>query len=119
MREITLFIGIGVACLVGLVICGQIGRSYAEEWDNPLFALVVLPVAAAGAFIGGFLFPGHSWRWGLAPWWLQFVYMFGQRGPGNIWPIAIVFWALALLPFVALAKLGGVVKGMRKIEDKG
>ena len=31
---------------------------------------------------------------------MQHVYVLGRsRGPGNIWPIAIVFWVLCLLPF--------------------
>jgi hypothetical protein len=37
-----------------------------------------------------------------------------RHGPGNIWPIAIVFWVLALLPFVGLAKLGASVSGYGK-----
>jgi hypothetical protein len=45
---------------------------------------------------------------------MQHVFMMWRHGPGNIWPIAIVFWALALLPFVALAKLGTSISGYKK-----
>ena len=109
--EVLLFLGIGVACLVALVLGTQISGSYAEEWDTPLFLRVVLPLAALGAFGGGLLFPGHSWRWALAPWWMQFVYMLWRHGPGNIWPIALVFWVLAILLFAGLARLGTSVSG--------
>jgi hypothetical protein len=100
--------------LAVLIVIGKMSTTVAEEWDTHLFYRFLLPVAGAGAFLGGYLFPGHSWRWGVAPWWMQHVYMMWRHGPGNIWPIAIVFWALALLPFVALAKLGTSISGYKK-----
>jgi hypothetical protein len=90
--EIVLFLGIGMACLVALALGTQISGSNVEEWDTPLFFRMVLPLAAIGTFIGGMLFPGHSWRWAVAPWWTQLLYMLWRRGPGNIWPIATLFW---------------------------
>jgi hypothetical protein len=112
--EIVFFLGTGVVCLAILILVGKMSGTDVEEWDTPLFSRVLLPLAAASAFFGGFLFPGHSWRWGVAPWWMQHVYMLWRHGPGNIWPIAIVFWALALLPFVGLARLGASISGYRK-----
>jgi hypothetical protein len=112
--EIVVFFGIGVVCLGVLILIGKMSESVAEEWDTHLFSRVLLPLAATSAFSGGFFFPGHSWRWGVAPWWMQHVYMLLLHGPGNIWPIAIVFWVLALLPFVGLAKLGASLSGYGK-----
>ena len=103
--EIMLFLGIGAACSIALVVGGYISGPNVEEWDTPFFFRVVLPLAAAGTFAGGFLFPGHSWRWAVSPWWMQFVYMLWRHGPGNIWPIALVFWVVAVLPFVGLARI--------------
>jgi hypothetical protein len=118
--EIVFFLGVGVVCLAVLTVIGKMSTPGMEEWDTPLFLQLLLPIAAIGAFLGGFLFPGHSWRWGVAPWWMQYVYMLWRHGPGNIWPIAIVFWALAFLPFVALAKLGASISGYtkRKASDR-
>ena len=73
--EIAFFLGTGVVCLAILILVGKTSGTDVEEWDTPLFPRLLLPVAAANAFFGGFLFPGHSWRWGLAPWWMQHVYM--------------------------------------------
>ena len=112
--EVVFFLGVGVVCLAVLIVIGKMSTTGSEEWDAPLFFQFLLPVAATGAFPGGFLFPGHSWRWGVAPWWMQHVYMLWRHGPGNIWPIAILFWVLALLPFVALAKLAAIIAGYRK-----
>jgi hypothetical protein len=100
--------------LAVLIVIGRVSTPGVEEWDTPLFFQFLLPIASMAAFLGGFLFPGHSWRWGLAPWWMQHVYMLWRYGPGNIWPIAIVFWLLVLLPFVGLAKLGASLSGYRK-----
>jgi hypothetical protein len=107
--ETVFFVGSGLFGLVALILIGQMNGTTAEEWDTALFWRVVLPIAEGSAFLGGVLFPGHSWRWGLAPWWMQHVYMLWQHGPGNIWPIAIIFWALLLLPFVGLARLGASI----------
>jgi hypothetical protein len=65
------------------------------------FSAVISVLAIRGA---------GEWRHG----WMQHVYMMWRHGPGNIWPIAIVFWALALLPFVALAKLATSISGYKK-----
>jgi hypothetical protein len=108
------FLGIGVVCLAILILIGKTGGANVEEWDRPLYFRVALPIAAASAFFGGFLFPGHAWRWGMAPWWMQDVYMLWRHGLGNIWPIAIVFWVVALLPFVGLAKLASTLSGYAK-----
>jgi hypothetical protein len=106
LPEILLFLGIGAACLVALVAGAHISGSNVEEWDTPLFFQMVLPLAAIGTFSGGLLFPGHSWRWAVAPWWMQLVYMVWRHGPGNLWPIALVFWVVAILLFVGLARVG-------------
>jgi hypothetical protein len=112
--ETVFFVGSGVICLVSLILIGQANGTTVEEWDTPLLWRVLLPLAAGSAFLGGFLFPGHSWRWGLAPWWMQHVYMLWRHGPGNIWPIAIIFWLLFLLPFVGLARLGATISRRAK-----
>jgi hypothetical protein len=112
--EIALFVGIGVVCLIALILVGRASPPGREEWDSELFKWLVLPFAAVSSFICGSMYPRHSWRWALAPWWLQFVYMLIIHGPGNIWPIAIVFWGLMLLPFVALAKLGEKIAERRR-----
>ena len=104
--EILLFLGIGAGCLAALVMGGYINGSNVEEWDTPFFFRVVLPLAAFGTFAGGLLFPGHSWRWAVAPWWMQLVYMVWLDGPGNLWPIALVFWMAVIVMFVGLARIG-------------
>jgi hypothetical protein len=38
---------------------------------------------------------------------MQHAYMqWRQPGPGNIWPIALVFWFLVIVLFVSLARIG-------------
>ena len=61
--EVVFFLGVGVVCLAVLIVIGKMSTTGSEEWDAPLFFQFLLPVAATGAFPGGFLFPGHSWRW--------------------------------------------------------
>ena len=119
-HEIVFFLGVGAVCLAVLVLSGKFSSPEVDEWHTPLFFRLVVPLAALGTFFGGFLFPGHSWRWGLAPWWMQHVYVLCSRGPGNIWPIAIIFWVLFLLPFVGLAKLGTTLSeyGKKKTSNR-
>ena len=117
--EIALFVGIGVVSLSIVVLSGRISGAGVEEWDTPFFFRIQLPFAAIAAVFGGFMFPGHAWRWGLAPWWMQHVYMVWQHGLGNIWPIALVFWVVVLLPFVGLAALGGGMSSHIKRKASG
>jgi hypothetical protein len=92
--------------LIALVVGGYLSGPNVEEWDTPLFFRAALPLAAIGTFAGGLSFPGHSWRWAVAPWWMQFVYMLWRRGPGNLWPIALLFWMVVIVLFVGLARIG-------------
>ncbi len=87
--EIVFFLSVGVVCLAVLIVIGKMSATGLEKWDTPLFAQLLLPIAAAGAFFGGFLFPGHSWRWGVAPWWMQHVYMLWDTGRETSGPLPL------------------------------
>jgi hypothetical protein len=57
------------------------------------------------AFACGFFRPEKPWRWGIAPFVGQLVWMLAQ-GAGNLLPLGVVMFGILSLPAIAAAKFG-------------
>lgn len=90
--------------LVWIVVSAVSGRR--EAWDSSWYFLVGYPLICAVALALGYLAPVRSWRWGLAPFVGQFVWLLLTQGPGNLLPLGIIVFGVIALPAVIAARIG-------------
>jgi hypothetical protein len=87
------------------------GRS--EAWDSGLYFAVGLPVVCLMSLVFGYFWPSRSWRWGVAPFVGQFLWMLVSQGPGNLLPLGMAVFAVFCLPAVFLARVGASIATRR------
>ncbi len=80
-----------------------------EAWDSGLYFSVGIPVVCLISLVFGFLEPSRSWRWGVAPFMGQFVWMLVANGPGNLLPLGVVVFGVLSLPSMLTARIGAYV----------
>ena len=88
------------------------GRS--EAWDSGLYFSVGMPVVCLMSMAFAYFQPSRSWRWGVAPFVGQFLWMLFSQGPGNLLPLGIAVFALFCLPAVFLARIGASIATRRE-----
>jgi hypothetical protein len=77
-----------------------------EPWDAASYWWGAYPAAIAVSAGLGYRWPVKPWRWPLALFEAQLVAMWLRAGePGNLWPLAMVLFAVIALPGVAVAAL--------------
>lgn len=105
----------GVAVLSGvlvwIVVSAVSGRS--EAWDSHWYFSVGYPFICAVSMALGYLAPARSWRWGLAPFAGQFLWLLLTQGPGNLLPLGIIAFSVVSLPAVVAARVGAYVANRR------
>jgi len=93
--------------LVWIVVSAVSGRN--EAWDSSWYFLAGYPVICAVSLALGYFAPERSWRWGLAPFVGQFVWLLLTQGPGNLLPLGIIVFGVISLPAVIAARIGAYV----------
>lgn len=102
--------------LVWIVVSAASGRR--EAWDAPAYFSLGYPLVCALSLALGYLAPARSWRWGLAPFAGQFVWLLLTQGPGNLLPLGIVAFGVISLPAVLAARVGAYF-GRKRPESSG
>jgi hypothetical protein len=100
---------LGIA--VWIAVSALSGRR--EAWDSAWYFSVGMPILCAGSMILAFCEPGRSWRWGVAPFAGQFVWMLVSEGPGNLLPLGIVAFGIFSLPAILAARAGAFLANKR------
>lgn len=98
----------GSAVLVGIAVWIGVsslsGRK--EAWDSDSFFRIGMPVVCVASAVLGFLEPNKPWRWGVAPFVGQFVWMLLTQGPGNLLPLGVVVFGILSVPPIVTARMG-------------
>ena len=92
---------------VWAVIALASGR--AEAWDSGLYFSLGMPAVCLMSMAFGYFEPSRSWRWGIAPFVGQFVWMLLSQGPGNLLPLGMAVFAVLCLPAVLFARIGASI----------
>ena len=86
------------ALAAGLAVCGGViwgslaaasGRT--EAWDTGLYFSIAMPALCLLAFACGFLRPERPWRWGVAPFVGQLVWMLVAQRAGSLLPLGVEY----------------------------
>ena len=102
-----------LALYLVLAVCGGIiwgliaaatGRS--EAWDTGLYFSAGIPAVCILSFALGFFRPQRAWRWGVAPFAGQFVWMLVAQGAGNLLPLGIIMFGVLSIPAIFTAQIG-------------
>ena len=110
------FISVMAGVLVWIVVSALSGRR--EAWDSSWYFSVGNPVICLISLVMGFLVPKQSWRWGVAPFVGQFVWLLLSQGPGNLLPLGIIAFAVVSVPAVVAAKVGACFGSRRLLRDE-
>ena len=100
--------------LVWIVVSKVSGRR--EAWDSSLYFSVGYPVICLLSLALGYFAPAQSWRWGVAPFAGQFVWLLLSQGPGNLLPLGIFAFAVISVPAIVAAKIGAYFGSRRNLE---
>jgi hypothetical protein len=97
-----LAIGLGIA--LWLLASAVTGRR--EPWDSSLYWQLVYPLSLLGAMAVAWAHPARAWRWPFAVFLGQFLGVWLRNGEvGNLWPLAMAWFAMLAAPGVPLAVL--------------
>ena len=97
-------IAVLTAALVWIVISVVSGSR--EAWDSSWYFSVGYPLICVVSLTLGYFAPIQTWRWGVAPFVGQFVWMLISQGVGNLMPLGIIVFGVMSLPAVIAAKVG-------------
>ena len=97
--------------LVWVVVSAVSGRR--EAWDSHWYFSVGYPLICAVSMALGYLVPARSWRWGLAPFAGQFLWLLLTQGPGNLLPLGVIAFGVVSLPAVVAARIGAYFANRR------
>jgi hypothetical protein len=81
----------------------------AEAWDSPLYFSVGIPAGCLISMAFAFFEPERAWRWGVAPFVGQFLWMLVSKGPGNLLPLGIVAFGVLSIPSIIAAWVGASI----------
>ena len=84
--------------LVWIVISTVSGRK--EAWDSSWYFSVGYPLICVVSLVLGYFAPVRTWRWGVAPFVGQFVWLLLSQGLGNLMPLGIIAFGVVSLPAV-------------------
>jgi len=90
--------------LVWIGISTATGRK--EAWDSSWYFSIGIPVMCVVSMLLAFLAPIRSWRWGLAPFVGQFLWMLLSQGAGNLLPLGVVVFGVLSVPSILTARVG-------------
>jgi hypothetical protein len=90
--------------LVWVAVASLSGRR--EAWDSSWYFSAGYPFICAVSAVLGFLAPVRSWRWGLAPFAGQFLWLLLTQGPGNLLPLGVIAFAVISVPALIAARIG-------------
>ncbi len=90
--------------LVWIAVSAAAGRR--EAWDSTWYFSVGIPFLCLVSMLLGFLAPDRSWRWGVAPFAGQFLWMLLTQGPGNLLPQGVVMFGVLSVPSIFTARAG-------------
>jgi hypothetical protein len=97
---------IAVATGIALWLICHLLTSKREPWDSSIYWIVAYPAATAVAVFLALRYPRRSWLWAILIFESQLVAQWVVSGEvGNLWPIAMVFFAVVSLPAGALATI--------------
>jgi hypothetical protein len=97
---------IAVATGIALWLICHLLSSAREPWDSSVYWIVVYPAATAVAVFLALRYPHGSWLRAILIFESQLVAQWVVSGEvGNLWPIAMVFFAVVSLPAGALATI--------------
>jgi hypothetical protein len=97
-----------LALALGIVLwfLALLGTGQREPWDSPVYWQLAYPLALLGGAGLGWAFPLKAWRWPFAVFLGQFLGAWLRNGEiGNLWPLALGWFAILALPGVPLAWL--------------
>ena len=104
-----------VLALCGGIIWGLItaatGRR--EAWDTGLYFSAGIPAVCILSFACGFFRPERPWRWGVAPFAGQFLWMLIAQGAGNLLPLGVIMFGVLSIPAIVTAKVGARIATRR------
>ena len=111
-RDYWLYLAAAIGgAAIWIVIAQASGRT--EAWDSGLYFWLGMPAVCALSLGFAFFEPSRPWRWAVAPFVGQSVWMLVTQGPGNLFPAGIVVFALLCLPAFLAARLGAYVAAKR------
>ena len=108
----------GTALFIGGIVAGAVLGSRPHVEDSPEFWLLFAALTALALLIGYFMRRFYNVV-GVAPAAGMVAYLFVASDGGNLWPIAIVFWTVALLPAWGLSWAGRALFLYRHRTDGG
>lgn len=97
---------------VWIVIARASGRT--EAWDSGLYFSLGMPVVCLMSMAFAFFEPSRSWRWGVAPFVGQLVWLLMTQGPGNLLPLGVAVFAVLCVPAVLLARIAASLGARRQ-----
>jgi hypothetical protein len=99
-------IAIALGIVLWLVSSLLSGRK--EAWDGPFYWIFTYPVAILASAFMGYKYPERPWRWPLVLFEAQLIGAWIRAGePGNLWPIAMMMFAVLSVPGIVVAHFAG------------
>lgn len=110
MKKQFLLYGVAVAAgiLVWVVLSVVTGEK--EAWDSHWYFTVGIPVLCVVAALLARASPRRPWRWAILPLLSQALWVMLLQGPGNLWPLTLVFIVVLSVPLLIAAWLGANIE---------
>lgn len=88
-----------------------------EAWDSGLYFLLGLPFLVLLAGSLGFLDPVRGWKWGMAPFLAQALWVSSLDERGQVWPFAWLAFSLLSIPAMVSATIGAFL-ARRRVQQR-
>jgi hypothetical protein len=97
---------IAMAIGIGLWLAASLVGGKREPWDGPVYWVIAYPAGIIASAVLGYRHFEGAWRWPLVLFESQLIGAWIRAGePGNLWPIAMVLFAVVSIPAIVAASI--------------
>ena len=80
-----------------------------EAWDSDMYFSIGIPVTCLISLVFGFVQPIRPWRWGIAPFAGQLIWILLTQGFGNLLPLGMILFGVLSVPSIITANIGAFI----------